>query len=460
MLDEHRSGLGAADLRAHSGVHRIGLSTLGLRIAIEGGRPETILTWAEYGRASHLLLPSLLPPDDDELAIHLADLRLTVADVNAAVTEGRDSAVAVGRQLAAERRVRDLSRRRPGVVGPSMTPIGLSLLSSALGSRALVEYVELDGEMFALAIADGLAHWRALGPIEPLRALIDRLSFALHRLAAGANDPAAIRRLMRDATARLDALLLAPLGRCSRRPTADHRARPARCSLCPGRHFPPAPSARSQSHPRPPPGTRRPLPLRRPDAWWSSQDRGSPAPRGRPIDRADVRGPALSGPAATVGAVQGALAGADVAHLATHGRVHPEHPLFSSLQLTDGPMTGYDLEQLRPVPRLVVLAGCNTGRDAVVAGEELLGLTATLLARGARQVIATVVPIPDTDTEPVMTAFHAQLLAGESAASALALAQAAAEGGAQAAAAAGFVCIGGGFSLPPAAGHGHGGCGD
>ncbi len=446
VLDEHRSGLGAADLRAHSGVHRIGLSTLGLRIAVEGGRPETILRWAEYGRASHLLLPPLLPPDDDELAVHLADLRLTVADVNAAVTEGRDSAVAVGRQLAAERRVRDLSRRRPGVVGPSMTPIGLSALSSALGSRALVEYAELDGALFALAMADGLAHWRALGPVQPLRALTDRLPFALHRLAADANDPAAIRLLLRDATARLDALLLAPL--------AD---------VVDDRPLIIVPTGPLQSLPWStlPSCAQRPVTVAPSATTWHAASLTAPA-SGRTVV---VAGPglpgasreaqsiaqmygvtALSGPSATVGAVQVALAGADVAHLATHGRVHPEHPLFSSLQLTDGPMTGYDLEQLRPVPRLVVLAGCNTGRDAVVAGEELLGLTATLLARGARQVIATVVPIPDTDTEPVMTAFHARLLAGESAASALALAQAEASGGGQAAAA-GFVCIGGGFSL-------------
>ena len=68
------------------------------------------------------------------------------------------------------------------------------------------------------------------------------------------------------------------------------------------------------------------------------------------------------------------------------------------------------------------------------------------------------VPIPDTDTEPVMTAFHTQMLAGESAASALALAQAAA-GGISQAAAAGFVCIGGDFILPPRAAHGRGGWG-
>jgi hypothetical protein len=57
-----------------------------------------------------------------------------------------------------------------------------------------------------------------------------------------------------------------------------------------------------------------------------------------------------------------------------------------------------------------------------------------------------------------MTAFHAHLLAGESAASALALAQAAADGDSPDAAA-GFVCIGGGFALPPSAAHGHGGGG-
>ena len=448
VLDEHRSGLGATDLRAHAGLHRVGLATLGLRMAIEGGRAESILTWAEYGRASHLLLPPVLPPDDDELAADLAELRSAAAGVNAARAAGRDLVLAVRRQIAAERRVRDVSRRRPGVVGQPTKPIQLSALSSMLGDRALVEYVEMDGSLFALTLVDGMLRWVALGPINPLRMLVDRLPFAMHRLATGGGDPVAIRGLMQDATSRLDNLLLEPLA-------AAVEARPLII----------VPTGPLQSLPWSmlPSCAQRPVTVAPSATTWHAASLAIPA-SGRTVV---VAGPglpgakqeaaaiarmygasALSGPDATVGAVLAELTGADVAHLAAHGRVHPEHPLFSSLQLTDGPLTGYDLEQLRPVPRLVVLAGCNTGRHAVLAGEELLGLTATLLARGARQVIATVVPIPDTDTAPVMTAFHEQLLAGRSAASALARAQAGVGGGGAQTAAAGFVCIGGNFELP------------
>jgi len=145
---------------------------------------------------------------------------------------------------------------------------------------------------------------------------------------------------------------------------------------------------------------------------------------------------------ATVEATLRSLAGADVAHLAAHGTVHPQNPLFSSLVLADGPLTGYDLERLRPVPRLVVLAGCDTARMAVPDGDELLGLTSTLLARGARQVVASVVPVPDAGTAPLMTRFHAAVVAGSSPAAALAQAQTTLTDDAELAAGAGFVCLG------------------
>jgi CHAT domain-containing protein len=161
---------------------------------------------------------------------------------------------------------------------------------------------------------------------------------------------------------------------------------------------------------------------------------------------------ALTGTGATVEHVLKMLAGSDVAHLATHGTISRDHPLFSALMLADGPLTGYDLERLQPVPGLVVLAGCDTGRNTVRAGDELLGLTATLLERGAQQVVASVVAVPDAATALLMTALHRGLIAGGTAAQALAAAQAQVVGDGRddgaLAAAAGFVCLGGTFRLP------------
>jgi CHAT domain-containing protein len=132
---------------------------------------------------------------------------------------------------------------------------------------------------------------------------------------------------------------------------------------------------------------------------------------------------ATVGTAATVETVTAQLDGAKLAHLAAHGHIHPHNPLFTSLIFADGPLTVYDLKQLRRAPQLVVLAACDVGRSAVRSGDELLGLSATFLALGTRYVIAPVVSVPDAETAPLMIAFHRLLASGVSAASALAQAQ-------------------------------------
>jgi CHAT domain-containing protein len=157
----------------------------------------------------------------------------------------------------------------------------------------------------------------------------------------------------------------------------------------------------------------------------------------------------LIDPAATVDAVMADLNGASVAHLATHGRLSAQNPLFSDLALSDGPLLVYDLERLRQVPHTVVLSACDSARSVVCAGDELLGLSATFLARGATQLVASVFPILDAETAPFMVAFHEQLAAGQPPAVALAAAQQRMAGDrATMVAAAGFVCIGAGFTPP------------
>jgi CHAT domain-containing protein len=146
----------------------------------------------------------------------------------------------------------------------------------------------------------------------------------------------------------------------------------------------------------------------------------------------------LVGAAATAAAVLAALDGARLAHLAAHGRLNAANPLFSSLWLSDGPLTLYDLERLGRPPSTVILAACESGRSIVRAGDELLGLSATFLALGTRTIIAPVVSIPDAETADMMIALHRFMLAGHSAAMALALARQAAAG----AVGAGFVCLG------------------
>ena len=132
--------------------------------------------------------------------------------------------------------------------------------------------------------------------------------------------------------------------------------------------------------------------------------------------------PALAGAAATVEAVMTGLDGSSLAHLAAHGRIHPDNPLFTSLTFADGPLTVYDVEQLHQAPQVVVLAACDVGRPAVRAGDELVG-PARRSRAGTRQIIASVVPVPDAETAPLMIAFHRLLATGEPVTPALAQAQ-------------------------------------
>jgi CHAT domain-containing protein len=330
-------------------------------------------------------------------------------------------------------------------------------LAAALGDAGLVEFIQLDGTLHAVAVVDGRARLRQLGAVEPVRDLVERVAFALHRLALyhiSDGSKAAAIGLLRHAAGRLDAVLLGPLARqLDGRalvviPTGPLQSLPwSILRSCENRPVTVAPSA----------------------ALWHAAQRREPLEEGPvtvacgpglPGGRAEAeavaaiyRTTALLGSAATVHAVAEGLSRAKLVHLAAHGHVRADNPLFSSLRLADGPLTVFDLEKLKRVAPTLVLAACDSGRPVVRAGDELLGFGASLLSLGAQQLVASVVPIPDAETAPLMVAFHRQLAAGQHVAGALSQAQRqlAAEEGTATAAAAGFICIGAGMKAPATA---------
>jgi CHAT domain-containing protein len=154
----------------------------------------------------------------------------------------------------------------------------------------------------------------------------------------------------------------------------------------------------------------------------------------------------LEGPDSTVAGVLAALDGAQVAHIAAHGSLRGDNPLFSALAMADGPLTAYDLERLSRAPQLVLLPACQSGGGQVLAGDEVMGLTSALFALGTRTAVATVIPVPDAATRPLMLALHDGLRRGLPVARALADAQAGTDRAdpAALATAGGFVCYGAG----------------
>jgi CHAT domain-containing protein len=162
------------------------------------------------------------------------------------------------------------------------------------------------------------------------------------------------------------------------------------------------------------------------------------------------RASALTGSAATVRAVTSALDSAALAHLAAHGTVRADNPQFSALRLADGPLMVYDVQHVERAPHTVVIAACDTGRSIAPVGDELMGLSATFLAQGTAQLIASVIPVHDGETAELMIGLHERLVDGEPAAAALAGAQEAAyrAGPEGLAVGAGFVCFGAGLASP------------
>ena len=82
----------------------------------------------------------------------------------------------------------------------------------------------------------------------------------------------------------------------------------------------------------------------------------------------------------------------------------------------------------------------------MLAGDEVMGLTSALFALGTRTAIATVIPVPNEATRPLMMASHAGLWRGLPRAQALAVAQAGVDRSdpAALATAGGFGCYGAG----------------
>jgi tetratricopeptide (TPR) repeat protein len=76
-------------------------------------------------------------------------------------------------------------------------------------------------------------------------------------------------------------------------------------------------------------------------------------------------------------------------HYSGHASLRIDNPFYSSLDLTDGPLFAADFQLRRNRVNLVMLAGCRTGQQVSLPGEESTGLVRSLLEMGARNVIAS-----------------------------------------------------------------------
>ncbi len=437
ILDDHLTGVGADELRAGLARHRSELAGLGVDLALAHGRASQVFDAVERARATVLVRDAVRPPNDPELADLLSRHR-------AARSERERTALAG--------LVRDRSRIARGA-GELLRPVRMFELDAALGDSALVSWFARDRRLYALTRVGRRTQLHPLGAEQPLRAAVDRLSFAMHRLAAEGVDHGrfgrSLEQLLDVAAGEAQASLLASLPETSGRelvlipPAFLHQVPWHELPGLNGRSVVVASSVRQWRRASAAAETGATGPAK----VLVAAGPGLPGARREAAAVAEIYDTVpLLDPDARVQTVLDALAGADLAHLATHGRLRPDNPQFSELTMSDGALLVHHLDTIDRLPPTLILASCDSGRPVSRPGEALLGFAAACLVRGTRTLIAPVTPVPDGGTGAVMARLHAGLAAGQPPAAAVARAQSDAAPGHRA-----FVCFGAGLGvrIPP-----------
>lgn len=114
---------------------------------------------------------------------------------------------------------------------------------------------------------------------------------------------------------------------------------------------------------------------------------------------------------------QGALRPARRLHIASHGYISELDPAASYVLLAsdateDGLLQIHEVFNLDLPAELVVLSGCETALGHRVDGEGLLGLARAFLYAGARQLVVSLFPVPDTETGKLMIDLYRYVAAG------------------------------------------------
>jgi hypothetical protein len=299
--------------------------------------------------------------------------------------------------------------------------ISLAQTRELLGSSTLVEYGVYDGDVFAVVATKRRATLHHLGPIGLVDDEFGHLMSGVRRVAVQATrhrGVAATITAIRHSLTALDAALVAPLGALGEGPIVI--VPPAALLAVPWGSLDGLRERTVTVSPSATLWARAVAVGRRGDGIVLVAGPRLPHAGAEIAAVAEVApSTTVVGTASTTTTVLESFRVADLVHLACHGHLRSDNPMFSSLELVDGPLTAYDLEAVDPFARRVVLAACSSGASAVHAGDELIGVLSTLLANGAASVVASSALVPDLSTKELMVALHRRLAAGESMAAAL-----------------------------------------
>jgi tetratricopeptide (TPR) repeat protein len=445
-LHDWQSSFGSLDLQSSLVGHGRGLALQGLELAMSDGRPHVVFEWAERARVLAGRVSPVRPPADDVAAADLADLRQLQAEIAAAESAGHvpKSLLMHASRLRNRIRQRKWYGEGSGVVTePANLDEAVAALATASG--AVLSYLVVEGATYALVVTGEGAEVVELGPIAAVRSILDGLQADLDMAATRLPTAlaAAVRGSLDDKVARLAALLVEPLG-----PRLGDR----RLVVVPAGSLAGVPWSLLSGL------SGVPLTVPRSATSWV-RDRAPTDASGHGVRAGFVAGPrvdraaeeversrqpwsgavALAGPDADAAAVSSLASSVDVFHVAAHGRHSADNPLFSGLELADGPWFGYDIDQLDAIPRTVLLSACEMGRSSVRWGEETIGMTVAWLHAGSRCVVASPSLVNDDAACEVLAGAHSRLAAGADPSEALCAAAAEVDAPAP------FLCFGSGW---------------
>ncbi len=430
-LERDRVTLGASDARAAIEVHARDVVDLAMRVALDDPRPWNLLTWMERTRAGSAVPRPAVSSVPSVVADELAELRSVALELTQAGLDGSPSEELRSRQAGLERSLHDRwMRESPVTEAASAARMQLGDLRQSLGERELVSIAGAGGELIAVVITGRRSAVVRLGPIAEMRRAAERATAAFRGLAttrttgAGVEVEATRRRAAREAIDELERRLVGPLALTSHDIVmvvpADLHAVPWRAlPSIRGRAVTLAPSVRwwlSTSRTQ----SSRTQPSRTQPGGRTGQVLVAAGPR---LDTADAEAAAvaachpgartLTGVSATTRAVTEGLVEAPLAHVVAHGRFRHDNPLWSTIELADGPLSVYELELIEHTPPVMVLASCDSGVGGPRGGDQLLGLSQTLLRMGTRSIVASVNLVPDDPaTTAALVALHEDLARG------------------------------------------------
>lgn len=454
-LTDRRRRLASSDLRTAIAVHGVALAELDVERATRSGSASAVLRSVERWRALGAGVRQLQPPADDRAAELAASLRAAVraqADLVDGGGTAEQRAQLSRRRADLEEHLRALSWQAVGA-DDAASPTSPGELTAALADADMIAGVwfVVAGRLWAVTVQPGRRRSSTLHPLGDgalvyeaharVRADLDVLGRELVPEPIRTVATASLERGLR----RLDSLLLDPLGLTSSVPML--MLPNTELTLLPWALLP---SRRGIATTVAPSATR-----------WTRAT--AARPRARHPHVSVLSGPGLmhadaeartvaatwpgvmarTGAESTCERLEDALGDSTLVHVAAHGRHLTQNPLFSSLEMADGPLFAYDLDAGVEVAEVVVLSACELGMSSVRPGDQSLGWTSVLLDKGARSVVSAVASVNDRVTGQVMTDLHVRLRAGVDSASALAQAQAAAHARGDVAP---FTCFGAGVT--------------